>query len=239
MSRCRDILESLGASFSPTDTVSALSLAERQLVEIARAIHANVRILVMDEPTAALSLHEVGASVRADPAVEGARVSPSSMSATEWPRSPASPTASPFCATARSSAPSRERTHPRTYRQDDGRARSRRLLQAGEPERSSTPSDRPFFEVRDIRDGRRVHGCSFALRRGEILGIAGLVGSGRTELARLIFGADPKAGGQIMLDSKPLEIRSPTRRHRFRHRLPDRGPQGSWPVTWTCPFATT
>ena len=56
--RCRDILESLGAGFSPTDTVSALSLAERQLVEIARAIHANVRILVMDEPTAALSLVE-------------------------------------------------------------------------------------------------------------------------------------------------------------------------------------
>jgi ribose transport system ATP-binding protein len=69
--------------------------------------------------------------------------------------------------------------------------------------------DRLFFEVRDIRDGQRVHGCSFVLRRGEILGIAGLVGSGRTELARLIFGADPKAGGQIMLDSEPLEIRSP------------------------------
>ena len=69
--------------------------------------------------------------------------------------------------------------------------------------------ERPFFEVRDIRPGRRVHGCSFALRRGEILGIAGLVGSGRTELARLIFGADPKAGGQVLLEAKPLEIRSP------------------------------
>src|SRR5436190_1639463 len=56
--RCRGILASLGAAFSPADIVSNLSLAERQLVEIARAIHANVRILVMDEPTAALSAHE-------------------------------------------------------------------------------------------------------------------------------------------------------------------------------------
>ena len=53
-----------------------------------------------------------------------------------------------------------------------------------------------FFEVREISDGRSVHGCSLALRRGEILGIAGLVGSGRTEMARLIFGADPITGGQ-------------------------------------------
>ena len=57
--RCHGILESLGATFSPTDLVSNLSLAEQQLVEIARAIHANVRILVMDEPTAALSAHEL------------------------------------------------------------------------------------------------------------------------------------------------------------------------------------
>ena len=57
--RCRGILESLGAMFSPADVVSSLSLAERQLVEIARAIHANARILVMDEPTAALSAHEL------------------------------------------------------------------------------------------------------------------------------------------------------------------------------------
>ena len=56
--RCRGILKSLGATFSPADLVSNLSLAEQQLVEIARAIHANVRILVMDEPTAALSAHE-------------------------------------------------------------------------------------------------------------------------------------------------------------------------------------
>jgi ribose transport system ATP-binding protein len=72
------------------------------------------------------------------------------------------------------------------------------------------PLDRtPFFRVDNIRDGRRVHGCSFGLRRGEILGVAGLVGSGRTEMARLIFGADPKTGGDVTLDGKELSIATP------------------------------
>src|SRR5690606_33051509 len=55
---CEEVLRSLGAEFSPGTVVESLSLAERQLVEIARAVHANVRILVMDEPTAALSVRE-------------------------------------------------------------------------------------------------------------------------------------------------------------------------------------
>ncbi|MBV9244001.1 MAG: sugar ABC transporter ATP-binding protein, partial [Methylobacteriaceae bacterium] len=69
----------------------------------------------------------------------------------------------------------------------------------------------PFFEVRAIGDGRRVHDCSFALRNGEILGIAGLVGSGRTEMARLIFGADPATRGHIVLDGSTVKIDSPRR----------------------------
>jgi ribose transport system ATP-binding protein len=79
-------------------------------------------------------------------------------------------------------------------------------------EARSGPAERrpPFFEVRDIADRRRVQGCSFALRQGEILGVAGLVGSGRTEMARLIFGADPATGGTVLMDRTRLKIRSPT-----------------------------
>jgi ribose transport system ATP-binding protein len=206
--RCRHILDSLGAGFSPTDTVSALSLAERQLVEIARAIHANVRILVMDEPTAALSLVE---SERLFALIErlrgrGLAIVYVSHRMAEIARLADRVTVLRDGAVAGAIARA-DITHERVVRMMVGRDLAG--FYQRESRRVPDAHDRPFFEVRDIGDSRRVHGCSFALRRGEILGIAGLVGSGRTELARLIFGADPKAGGQIMLDSKALEILSP------------------------------
>ena len=67
-----------------------------------------------------------------------------------------------------------------------------------------------ILEVKGITDGgRRVKPASFQLHQGEVLGIAGLVGSGRTELARLIYGADPKAGGEVLLGGQPVDITRP------------------------------
>jgi ribose transport system ATP-binding protein len=67
-----------------------------------------------------------------------------------------------------------------------------------------------ILEVKGITDGgRRVKPASFQLHQGEVLGIAGLVGSGRTELARLIYGADPKAGGEVRLGGQPVSITRP------------------------------
>jgi ribose transport system ATP-binding protein len=60
-----------------------------------------------------------------------------------------------------------------------------------------------------MADQKRVHDCSFDLHVGEVLGIAGLVGAGRTELARLIYGADPRTSGQIVLEGQPLAISRP------------------------------
>src|SRR5690606_25264278 len=68
------------------------------------------------------------------------------------------------------------------------------------------------LSVRDLADGVRVHGCSFDLHKGEVLGLAGLVGSGRTELARLIFGADKKKAGTVTLEGKQLDISAPDRK---------------------------
>ena len=69
--------------------------------------------------------------------------------------------------------------------------------------------DRVILSVRDFSDGKRIHGCGFDLHEGEVLGLAGLVGSGRTEMARLIFGADPRVSGTLQLDGRPIEIASP------------------------------
>ena len=69
---------------------------------------------------------------------------------------------------------------------------------------------RVVLEVRNISDGRKVQPASFELHAGEILGLAGLVGAGRTELSRLIFGADRKVSGEVFLDGKKLNINSPS-----------------------------
>ena len=66
-----------------------------------------------------------------------------------------------------------------------------------------------MLEVRDLRRGSAVRGVSFGLRPGEILGFAGLVGSGRTELARLIFGADRAEAGEVLIDGEPVRFRDP------------------------------
>jgi ribose transport system ATP-binding protein len=65
------------------------------------------------------------------------------------------------------------------------------------------------LNVRDVADASRVRGCSLDLHAGEVLGIAGLVGAGRTELARLIFGAEPRTRGEIRIDGRVLPLRSP------------------------------
>ncbi|WP_420870490.1 sugar ABC transporter ATP-binding protein [Frigidibacter albus] len=67
----------------------------------------------------------------------------------------------------------------------------------------------PVLAVEGMGDGRLVQGCSFTVRAGEVLGIAGLVGSGRTELARLIYGADPAASGRVLLDGRDVTPRTP------------------------------
>ncbi len=207
--QCAGILKSLGAAFTSAALVSSLSLAEQQLVEIARAIHANVRILVMDEPTAALASHE---SERLFDLIvklreQGIAIIYVSHRMAEIARLADRVTVlrdGAFVGTIVRA----ELTQELLVRMMVGRD----LAGFYKKETGGRHMERgaPFFQVRDIRDDRRVHGCSFALHRGEILGIAGLIGSGRTEMARLIFGADPATGGEIVLDGTPLKIATPS-----------------------------
>ena len=205
---CQTVLERLGAPFGPQTPVVSLSIAEQQLVEIARALHAKSKILVLDEPTTALSSRETERlfSLVRQLRAEGIALIYISHRMAE------------VYELADRVSVLRDGSYVGTLEKAEisadalvkmmvGRDLSSFYKKEHDPHGSRGPV---VLEVRGLTDGgRRVKPASFVLHQGEVLGIAGLVGSGRTELARLIYGADPKVGGEVLLDGRPLDIKEP------------------------------
>jgi ribose transport system ATP-binding protein len=201
------VLARLGAGFGATDLVGDLSIAERQMVEIARAIHAHARILVMDEPTTALSsretdrLFDLVRQLRA----EGLAIIYISHRMNE------------VYELADRVSVLRDGAYVGTLTQADLSAEALVKMMVGRDisgfyKKDAAHHHQPGPVVLDVAhyaDGRRVKDVSFSLHAGEVLGLAGLVGSGRTEVARLIFGADTKTSGALTIKGRPVEIRSP------------------------------
>jgi ribose transport system ATP-binding protein len=204
---CQAVLERLGTPFTADTTVAGLSIAEQQLVEIARALHAKSKILVLDEPTTALSTRETD---RLFGLVRQLRSEGIGLIYISHRMAEVYELADRVCVlrdggyvgTLDRAGLSAETL----VKMMVGRDLSTFYTKTHNPRDSRGPV---VMEVRDITDGRRVHPCSLQLHRGEVLGIAGLVGSGRTELARLIYGADPKVRGDVLLDDIPTTIRMP------------------------------
>ena len=204
---CKGVLDRLGATFGPSTIVSTLSIAERQMVEIARAIHANARILVMDEPTTALSSRETDKlfdlirTLRAD----GLAIIYISHRMAE------------VYELADRCSVLRDGSYVGTLTRDELSAEKLVKMMVGRDLSKFYKKDHDakgsrgevILSVSDMSDGHRVRGCSFDLHQGEVLCLAGLVGSGRTELARLIYGADSRKSGTVALDGKPIDINRP------------------------------
>ncbi len=202
--RTGEMLRNLGARFGPTELAKNLSIAEQQQVEICRALIHRGRILIMDEPTAALSDRETEQLFRIIEQLrdDGIAILYISHRMAEVHRLATRVTV------LRDGGYVGELTHDeldpkRVVAMMVGRelgdfyAHERRAGRG--PER---------LRVEALAGGK-VRPASFRLFAGEVTGLAGLVGAGRTELARLIFGADPKSGGTVFLDGKPIDVRRP------------------------------
>ncbi len=201
--QAKELLDRLGFSFNVDQPVGRLSTAEKQLVEIAKALSLNAKIIVMDEPTSSLTKNEVelffpiirrlredGITViyishkleevfqicdRVSVMRDGKIVGESDV---------------------------RDITREQIIEMMVGRSLSMEY-----PKRTAVPGE-VVMEVKHLNRGKKLHDISFQLHRSEILGIAGLVGAGRTELAEALFGSDPAESGDIIINSEKKVIRT-------------------------------
>ncbi|MGN1307187.1 MAG: sugar ABC transporter ATP-binding protein [Faecousia sp.] len=203
--QAREQLGKLGITdLDPNTIVGELTVGRQQMVEIAKALLINARVLVMDEPSSALSNAEIVEMFRI---VRELRAQ--------------------GCAIVYISHRLQELHHivDRVTIMRDGRYITEGKFSDFTMEqiianmvgreitnqfpRDTVPRGRKVLEVRNLQAGRMVKDVSFDAYEGEVLGFSGLVGAGRTETMRAIFGADPKSSGEIVLDGKPLNIHSP------------------------------
>ena len=202
--QAQEILERLGVDIDPDTPCRDLTVAQMQVVEIAKALSLDARILVMDEPSAALTTQEVDRlfEIVVELKAQGIGVIYISHRLAEI-----------FTVADRVMIMrdgSLVQTRPITDVTRSGLIESMvgRALDSEFPKRrAEIREDR--LVVRNLRHGASVRDVSFTVRGGEVLGVTGLVGAGRTEVARLIFGADRREGGTIELDGRPLSITNP------------------------------
>ena len=198
------VLQELGVDFGSDTPVRGLGVADRQLLEIAKALSTDARLLIMDEPTAALSPREVDNLFRVvrDLRERGVAVVFISHRLEE--------------VTAISDVVTvlRDGRHVATRPAGDLSHSEIVRLMVGRPLEALFPKEEA--EIGDVAlelRGLTRHGVfsdvSFAVRRGEILGLAGLVGAGRSEVARSLFGIDPYDGGEVIVGGTPFRPRSP------------------------------
>jgi rhamnose transport system ATP-binding protein len=204
--RAADLLHQVGAGIDPHADASGLGMAQQQLIEIARALGSEAKILVLDEPTACLSeketevLFDVLRKLR-DQGVGIVYVSH---------RLDELSVIADRVTVLRDGSLVATHSMSEVSRQDLIQLMVGRELSAIFPKRN-TPVGAVVLEVRRLKArGAKGDGVNLSLRAGEILGLAGLVGAGRSTLAKTIFGLTPAESGEILLRGKAVSVRDPT-----------------------------
>lgn len=198
------ILEELKIDMDPGQVVGELPVSKQQMVEIAKALSTHARILIMDEPTSALTAREIEDLFRIirDLKAKGCGIVYISHRLEELSHIVDRVTImrdGQFI----TSMNFKDTTLDEIIANMVGREIKEKFP------RVSCKNGKKILEVRNLNAGHMVRNVNFSLYEGEIVGFAGLMGAGRTETTRAIFGVDPKEGGEIILDGKPVTIRKP------------------------------
>jgi ribose transport system ATP-binding protein len=198
------ILDSFELDIKPDEEVSNLTIAQQQMVEIIKALSFNARILVMDEPTSSLSEKDVGFLFDTIRKLKKNNVG--------------------IIYISHRMSELKQITDRITVIRDGEYIGTRDTAAAATDEliammvgrqltnyytRDHLESGETILEVRGLSDGRLLKDVSFELKKGEILGFAGLVGAGRSEVMKCIFGIDPFVKGEILVDGRPVKINNP------------------------------
>jgi ribose transport system ATP-binding protein len=212
--KTREALAKVGLPLDPDTRVRKLIVAEKQLVEIARALARNARLLIMDEPTATLT---PGETERLFALMAGLKAAGVTIIYISHKLDEVERTTDEVVVMRDGLLVAREATASVTRRQMANLMVGRELADLFPPKLPAPAGGEPAIKVRGLTVPGWAEDVSFDVRRGEILGFAGLVGAGRTELFEGLLGLRPRSAGTVELAGKPVNLKSP--RDAARHGL--------------------
>ncbi|KUK90242.1 MAG: ABC-type sugar transport system, ATPase component [Mesotoga infera] len=196
-------LKKLGIQINPNQVVNSLSIADRQLVAICRAIATNARLIIMDEPTSSLARHEINSlfSIIKELQKEGITILFVSHKLDE------------ILEISERVTVLRDGTKVGVFQRNEINDQKLSFLMTGKEFANkkvtkTTIDEHILLQVKNLSKKGNYKNISFELHRGEILGIIGMIGSGRTELAFSLFGINPPDQGEILIEGKPIQLNS-------------------------------
>ncbi|MGF1909732.1 sugar ABC transporter ATP-binding protein [Vibrio kasasachensis] len=198
------LLDKLNLDIQPDTLVEQLTVAQQQMVEIAKALSVNAKVLIMDEPTAALTESEIESLFQVTNMLKSQGVGIVYISHR----------LEELALIADRATVMRDGTFISTVDYHTVKVDDLIAMMVGRdlgdiyPKRANEPTEEIVLEVNKLTRKGVINDISFKLKRGEILGFSGLMGAGRSEVARAIFGADPIDSGEIKLFGKPVKIKN-------------------------------
>ena len=201
-----ELFNRIGVKIDPSVKLGTLTVGKQQMVEIAKAISHDCKLLVLDEPTAALTQPEVEElfKIMRDLKAKGIGMIYISHRMDEINR------ISDRVTVMRDGEYINTVNTAETTKEDIVKMMVGRVIYGDKKEAGKVAEDAPVvLEVKNLNAGKEVKDVNFKLRRGEILGFAGLMGAGRTEVARAIYGADPRDTGEIYINGEKKNISTP------------------------------